>query len=111
MQEVEEDDLTHQFLRKLRRSEVVLFGFNAEVLNSLKLLTQLMELLTVEVEELISNFFYTERIFQIIQSRMLRVGNTISDKAFKLTDCGVARLVLTNEIRVSFCRSEIFGSF
>ena len=109
MQKVEEDDLTHQFLRKLRRSEVVQFGFNAEVLNSLKLLTQLMELLAIKVEELISNLFNAERILKIIQSGTLRISSTVSNEALKLTDCGMARLVLTNKIGVPFCRSKIFG--
>ena len=101
LQEVEKNNLTHQLLCKLCRSEVVLLGFDSEVFNSLKLLTQLMELLAVKVEELVSNLFDAERILKIIQSGMLRICSTVGNETLKLTDSSMTWLVLTYEIGVS----------
>ena len=111
LEKIKEYNLSHQFLCKLCRSEVMLFSFNTEVLNRFKLFTQLVEFLTIQIEKLICYFFHTKCFFQIIQRRMLRICSAVSDETLKTADCRMARLISTNKIGISFCWSNILSSF
>ncbi len=86
----------------------MLLSFNTEIFNGFKLFSQLVKLLTIKVEELISNLFNTERLFQVIQSRMFWIYDVICDKALKPAYRCMARLILPDQIRIAFGRSKVF---
>ena len=107
LQEVQEDNLTQQLLSKLLGSKAAALGLLNKVLIAVQVFLQLIELLTVKLEEFLGNLFDAECLFQLIERG---IGVPVENELPETVNSSVRGFVLTNQERITLSGGKILRS-